>query len=288
MNIEHFINFKNKWHLVLLDGLILFFWGFVLLFLSNLYKKGTSNLDFIINSPEPLRVIAFFLVVVLLYLFTKTLLKYLHEIGKKNKTYKLSSRDWPNEWIFNGMPSFISNTSGLNVESSRAGILLKKYLWKDFKMTFRMSFGNQLYHNIAIIFRASDLDNYFALEIIERDITMVQPLVRYQGAWETSIWKEVGVLDWTKPVKVKLEVKDDLATLEMDDLIFEWYLPTHVDVNHVEAGSKKIDQLDKDNGASIAKSVPEVPFRRNTGMIGFRAHMNQGAIIRNLKVIPLI
>src|SRR5258708_2430857 len=103
MEIEHFINFKNKWHLVLLDIFILFFWGIIILFIGDEFKKGFPNLSFIVNAPDLIRVVGFFLCLVLLFLLTRVFLKSLSDKKKRNKNYKFRSQDWPREWIFNGV-----------------------------------------------------------------------------------------------------------------------------------------------------------------------------------------
>ena len=287
MNLDQIIRFRNfkvLQLLIIISVLSLLGWGILLL--NDLIKDNFRYPEYITQAPESIIVVAFFSFLILGFVLVETVWIWFSGLDKRNKIYKFKSQDWPDDWIFNGVATLVSNPSGLHIKSSRAGTILREYSWRDLEMTFEMRYARHLMNNIGVIFRALDLDNYFMLEIILRDNqTRIQPLVRYRGAWETSEEEELGSVDWSDSVRVRLNVKDALATLEVGSFLYEWILPTHVDVNHIEAGGRLTNQDAENQG--IAKSVPEIPFRLDFGMIGFRAHQGQGAIIRNLKVKPL-
>ena len=112
-----------------------------------------------------------------------------------------------------------------------------------------------------------------------------KPHVRYRGGWDV-IWPHIksNALSSDEYIGIVLEVKDNTASLYVNNhLELTWILPTHVDVMYMEATSeKKPDQASPDE-----KYVQEIPFRLQFGMIGFRAHPGQGAIVRGLKVEAL-
>lgn len=305
-NIARFIDFdfKNKWRSVIGDVLILLVLGVGLLYLGELLRTWNFIPEFITKSPETIRIATFFLLLILLF----GLLKLFWEEIKsrrllRDSKYKFKHNDWPNKWIFNGKTETLSGVDELFVKSSRAGCLLKTHLWKNFRMTFEMKFDADLQQYIGIVFRADDLDNYFMLEIFRDYLgssngkhswkSGIKPHVRYKGGWEL-IYREIySQFDFSDFELVMLEVKEEIVTLFFKlQPIFKWILPSHVDVNHFEAGSKQDINNDKKErvdiiGKGIAKNVHEIPFRLIYGMVGFRAHPAQGAIIRGLEVVPL-
>lgn len=287
----------NIWRL-LVDALIVVLSGVFLLWLGDVLKTRIESYQFIVKSPEPIRVVAFFFFLALIFVLTKNLRKWFMYLHRSNCVYEFKNQDWPNEWIFNGKTEPLTKIDQLHVKSSRAGCLLKNYRWKNLRMTFDMQFAKSRtrpMQNVGLIFRAGDLDNYFMLEVFQdnafdaQNITGLKPHVRFHGGWELMDIEEKP-LDFLVFTKVILEVKGDIVTFfYKDQPIFKWILPTHVDVNHIEAGFKqKEDSNQKDIlGKEIAKSVQEIPFRLAYGMVGFRAHPGQGAIIKNLKIEPL-
>lgn len=290
-------SYKDKRRL-LLDVSIVVIWGVFLLWVGELLRARLQSYQFIVNSPEPARVAAFFLFLAVLFVLTKTFLIWFISSQKSTGVYMFKNHDWPSEWIFNGKTEPLTKIDNLHVKSSRAGCLLRKYKWKNLRMTFDMKFAKSRVRpkmNVGLIFRADDLDNYFMLEILQdnpfdgQKITGLKPHVRFHGGWELMDIEEKH-LDFSEFTKIILEVKEDTVTFFYKDKpIFNWILPTHVDVNHVEAGSKQKDDSGQKDvlGQEIVKSVHEVPFRLACGMIGFRAHPGQGAIIKGLKIEPL-
>ena len=301
MNLDQIIRFRNFKALQLLRIIsILSFLGWGILWLSDILKRHLQIPEYIIKVPEPIIVVAFFSILILSFVLVETLWKWFSSLDKRNKIYKFSSQDWPCEWIFNGKTEPFS-ISELHIKSSRAGCLLKNYFWKNLKITFEMKFETSTFRpmkNIGLLFRAKDLDNYFMLEVFQdnkfgedenkRPILKsgIKPHVRYAGGWEMMDIEGYD-FDFSDFVKVKLEVKEGTVYLYYkDNLIFDWILPTHVDINHLEAGVK-LNNTTESIGKEVPKIVQEIPFKESYGMIGFRAHPGQGAIIRGLKVKPL-
>lgn len=71
---------------------------------------------------------------------------------------------------------------------------------------------------------------------------------------------------------------------------YKWHLPTHVDINLIEDGIKKNQNgtsESQDDFSAKTSSLPEIEFRESFGMIGFRAHLYQGADIKELTIDAL-
>lgn len=312
MNFDQYFffrDYKNKWYLFLVDVFLLFLLGWIILALIDQLKNKYDIPPYIVSAPEIIRIAAFFSLLAVLFIGTKILFRWFVNQDKRGLTYTYKNQHWPDEWIFNGKSEPKSELDELFVKSSRAGILLKNYEWKNFRMVFEMKFETSRTRpnkNIGLVFRAEDLDNYFMLEIFQDNdfyekeneetrvnkITGVKSHIRFHGGWELMDIEE-RKMNFSSFVNLCLEVKNDVVTFfYKDEQIFRWVLPTHVDVNHIEAGPKQKNDEVKQNiqsifGNEVARYVREIPFRQKYGMIGFRAHPGQGAVIKNLKVEPL-
>ncbi len=313
MDINRFLDFKDKWQLTkdvatwFLSGLIILFTGRLV---GNLFGEQLKLISpYIIDPPDAVEVAGFFLLLVLLFVLIKNWFCWFNVYRNKNKAYQFNSKDWPDKWLFHGKTELVDDAY-LFVKSSRAGCLLNNYYWKDFKMSFEMKFKPDNFRNqnlISLIFRAEDLDNYFMIEIGENAegyirinddkreelvlVSSIKPHVRYKGGWEIMSVEEITPpLDFSDFVKISLEVKGDTARIfYKNSPIFGWILPVYVDVNHIESGVKDNREKTKDIlvGGLFAGHVQKIPFRLGYGLVGFRAHLKHGAIIRNLKVKPL-
>lgn len=295
MDISHFISFRNKWSLfctlILLTiiGLSLQWLGY------SIYTFQDPRILFIKSIPDTVISITFLLYLVVLYL----MLIELFEFGRKrylefkNNRYVFRNRDWPERWLFSGIPEIIGN-SELLVKWTRAGCLLKDYSWKNFRMKCKVKFlpKENYDQTVGLVFRAENLDNYFMIELSNKHKN-IKPHVRYKGGWDIlqPVFKDYEYKDY---FSVVLELKEDTAFLFIDEqLEYTWILPTHVDVIYRESGvgasSHDQDQEKKesDKGKRVAEHVQEIPFRTISGMIGFRAHPGQGAIIKGLRIEPL-
>lgn len=228
-----------------------------------------------------------------LFLFATSLFGNLKRIGffLSKATYKFRGQDWPKEWIFSGRPEQIG-PSELLIKWSRAGCLLKNYYWKNFKMTCEVKFLDIFDKTIGFVFLAENLDNYFMLELSAKH-NQIKPHVRYRGGWDIVEPTEKRFVG-DGYFGVVLELKSSVAYLYIDgSLSFTWNLPTHVDVVYRESGvnsnteSSTEREDDKPNGRKVAEHVQKIPFSNNGGMIGFRAHPGQGAIVRGLTISPL-
>lgn len=233
--------------------------------------------------PLSIGIIKFLAWLVIFHLMKKGVSK-IEEFRRKGKSYIFDSNNWQKEWIFNGQSYALSNPSRIIIYSSRAGCLLEKYVWKDFVMSFEMKFlEDSPQKNVGIIFRAKDLENYFMLEIFLRcneNKIYVKPHVRSQGAWEFIQETFVGNFDLLQFQKIKLRVDNVRVHFYISgNKVFEWYLPTHLDINHIEAGVQGTSEETTSKGI-----IPRIDFRNRYGMIGFRAYPGQGAECKNLMI----
>ncbi len=281
MEIGRLINFRNK--RFYLDLILLTFIGYLLHWLGYFIYSYPKTPVFIKNSPESIVTVVFLVFLISTFFLIKLLWKRfsIRVLHLKNKVYKFKDQDWPDEWMFNGRPYSIG-ASELFVQSSRAGCLLRNHFWKDFRMTFEIEFFDNLDRKFGIVFRAEDLDNYFMLELSNKQ-NEIKPHVRYKGSWEIISSIKTESFKSTDYIGIVFEVKNSTAYLYVEKkLELTWVLPTHVDVMYKESGSDKPQKEDTDE-----KYVQEIPFRQKFGMIGFRAHPEQGVIIRGLTVEPL-
>ncbi len=303
--IDRYLNFRNKF-LLIVDVIIWLLGSLVLLYLGELFNRNFSiRFPYFVVAPEAIRVAIFFLCLVVVFVLSKELPKSIKSYFQRNKRYIFNSKNWPKEWIFNGKTE-LTIEGYLFVKSSRAGNLLKDYYWKNLSMSFEMRFLNEkdkkilgYQKRIGIVFRAEDLNNYFMIEIgkdVEDSLDLsIKPHIRYGGGWELMSVEEIKApFNFSDFVKIKLEVEGDTAHLFYEGVpVFDWVLPTHVDVNHIESGvnqdEEKSGKTDRNMvaGKSFAGHVQGIPFRLKYGLVGFRAYMKHGAIIRNLKIEPL-
>jgi len=299
-NIKNYLNFGNPRQLLIDVCLWFLCGGFILWtikYLRFFFFCCHRNYLFLVKTPEPIKIAAFFLLLISLFYFIKLLYKRYIAIGfSSDNTFSKKSRDWPGSWEFNGGSRF--EPEKLEINSSRAGCLLKNYYWKDFSMSFDIQFKEndiQKQKLFGIIFRANDLDNYFMLEIGYRpegdmkDKMAIKPHVRFKGGWEELARKRIDFNSKNEPYKFKLRVVGSIATLYNEDKeIFGWELPTHVDVNHYESGVKEKKNEENRDMFLYLNHVQKIPFRLDYGFIGFRSHWNHApVIIENLIVKPM-
>jgi len=270
-------------------GLLLF--SFVLAIILFWLLDAISQLKpfyllFVPYFPLSTTIIKFITWLVIFHLVKKGVNK-VEEFRRRGKSYAFNNKNWEREWIFNGQSYTLPDPSRIVIYSSRAGCLLEKYVWKDFVMSFEMKLlENSPQKNMGIIFRAKDLENYFMLEIFLRDNEnkiYVKPHVRSQGAWEFIQETFVGNFDLLQFQKVKLRVDNVRVHFYISgNKVFEWYLPTHLDINHIEAGVQ--GSSDETTSRGI---IPRIDFRNRYGKIGFRAYPGQGAECKNLNIKSL-
>lgn len=280
MDINYFINFKNKWRCI--------FGNVVLLSLSSglllcIYQIFNNKFPYIISSvPIAIKIAAFFLYLALIFASIKLLGKMIKKLFRSNKTYLFKTHDWPKKWIFVGN-SYSQHNSELVVQSSRAGLLLKDYFWKNFKMTFDVQFEKER-KTLGIVFKAENLDNYFMLQI-SKSHKCIKPHIRYNSGWEIIMPEMTNVFEAGDNFKICLEVKDEIAYLKVNgNLEFTWILPTHVDVNHLEIQPKNENSQEPQIEENTSRYVKEIPFRLGSGMIGFRVSPGENAIVKALKI----
>jgi len=208
---------------------------------------------------------------------------------KRGRSYIFTAESWYKDWIYNGKTRiFEGNSSFLRVNSSRAGCLLDRYIWKNFEMKFDMRFLER--GIIGIVFRAEDLDNYFMLQLRREETSIkIVPHVRYLGMWEQMSQDILGAKKnnsgW---LEVTLKAKDNTVIFNVSGIgTYTWNLPTHVDINHIESGNRKNQNSNSNADEKFvvkATDLPKIPFKDTFGRIGFRAHLDEGADIKNLTI----
>lgn len=299
-NVKNYLNFENPRQL-LIDVSLWFFCGGLILWIIRYLKFFAiccyRDYRFLIKTPDPIKIAAFFLLLISLFYFIKLLYKKFITVGfNKDKTFSKKNRDWPGSWEFNGGSRF--EPEKLVINSARAGCLLKNYYWKNFSMSFDVEFEEnsiQKQKLFGIIFRASNLDNYFMLEIGVRpegnNPQGIKPHVRFKGGWEELAVKEIKKFKFNSengPHKFELLVVGNIAKLSYrGEDIFRWELPTYVDVNHYESGVKEKKNEESRDVFLYQNHVQKIPFRLDYGLVGFRSHWNHApAIIKNLIIQP--
>lgn len=283
---------------------LLFYLPWIVKYLPPDFLKILGNIQLYIPDRKswlvPYNILILFIWTLNFVLFKELLVRFTCYL-KRGSFYHLTEQSWYKDWIYNGKVKFLQNPERLRINSSRAGCLLNRYFWKNFKMDFQMHFfytkeipwNSQHYEkNIGIIFRAKDLENYFLVEIIRSDGNKlyIKPHVRYQGMWDVMSEEEINYLqsgaeipEW---LTVSLEVFENRVNLYFENFgKYQLHLPTHIDINHIESGVRenqnKATKSEQEFAAKIT-NLPEIDFRTTYGMVGFRAHLYQGADIKNL------
>lgn len=224
-----------------------------------------------------------------LYFITRPLGRYLYKVALYQVNYyKFDISHWPKKWRFHG-GVLVQEPDRLLIRRTRAGCLLNTFQWKNFKMNFSMQFlrdyssdTNQygVTRSFGMIFRAQDLENYLMLEVWAQDNgdIFAKPHVRLFGNWEDVDDVRVGTFSLNTFHNLELNVVGDRIAFSIDGgNPYIWIIPTHVHPNQLES-------LPQDNGTAGIGNIPEIPFRITHGMIGFRAHPGQGAVIQGLEI----
>lgn len=299
MDINKFFNFRDELPYITIN-VFLFSFITILLFGVSPWICTTLVICPIISFyiPDVVLNFLFLLDIIFFLIIAVRAIEWVKQYIKRGKSkFTFDPKSWPHGWVFNGRPEVVGDE--LCVQRSRAGLLLEKITWKNFKMSFEMKFDSNKYprEHVGIIFRARDLDNYFMLEIRGEGNGGIAPHIRYKSGWEMTeevTMDENNKINFSDFKKVRLEVIEETAKLFYENKdIFHWILPTHADVNHYETGVKDSDEHKGEGAIFLAKNlfgnhVQKIPFRIDYGMVGFRAHyQNQGAIIRNLLIEPI-
>ena len=264
--------------------LLLIFW-LVLYTLFNQYSPPIIELT-VADADQLLIPLRYFRLIfwILTFLVAKELFSRFIAFIKRGIFYEFTSDSWYKDWIFNGKTKILKEfPPTLRVNSSRAGCLLDRYIWKNFEMKFDMRFLER--GIIGIVFRAEDLDNYFMLQLKKGDSTLfapngsisIVPHIRYLGMWEQMSQDILGAKKnnsgW---LEVTLKAKDNTVIFNVSGIgTYTWNLPTHVDINHIESGNRKNQNSSSNADEKFvvkATDLPKIPFKDTFGRIGFRAH----------------
>lgn len=277
-----------------------FFWAFVSFIISSfiiyIFVSWSNNQHFVFFDEKyfPLSFQAIKLIFwISIYLFTFSLVKYAFNFFQRGVDYELSLKDWPKNWIYHGGIKIVEKPIGLEIKQSPSGVLLTKYKWKDFVISFEMRFLQDEtpfnYRSLGILFRGINLESYFMFELMADKMDndfYVKPHIRLFGRWEYVDWKKVGNFKVSNFHKIKLWCKDRLVKLYINNLFtYEWLLPDKIDFRGLKQSEPNLDDTGTEKKTSI--TVLDIPFLNKYGMIGFRADWGQGAIIRQLEIKTL-
>lgn len=183
------------------------------------------------------------------------------------------------------------------VEDCNSGILSKEHFfgipkrWKNFEMSFKVMFPSVNNRAVGVIFMAQDLENYYMIQIRAwRDQQFhlrLIPHVRFRGNWEVidlqpnNLLANMTFRATAQSLQIKLSVKNSVASIYVRGvLLYEWVLPTNVEVNHIQHQNQEDRDVQEGN-------VPKIPFYGKFGSIGFRAYPGERSIIRDLIITPL-
>lgn len=219
--------------------------------------------------------------------FLSSIFKNTYQFDSSNKEESMTSDKFIKEWILQG--SAIVYKGAILVSNSNSGCLIKnkwfRKSWKDFTATIEVSFPKQqdsrFERRIGVIFRAQNHEDYLMLEFyLDKDDQLkFRPHVRYRGNWDAP-YLDIDLnmhKVTTSDIELIVKVKNNLVTVDVnnDKNIFTWIIPTHIEVNLVQ--KTQTDTLSK-------TTVPELYFRNNAGMFGFRTYGNQFALIKSLSI----
>lgn len=219
--------------------------------------------------------------------FLSSVFKNTYQFDSSNKEESMTSERFIKEWILQG--SAVAHKGAILVSNSNSGCLIKnkwfQRSWKDFTATIEVSFPKQqdsrFERRIGVIFRAQNYEDYLMLEFYhdQDDQLKFRPHVRYRGNWDAP-FLDIDLYMHkvtTSDIKLTIKVKNNLVTVDVnnDKSKFIWIIPTHIEVNLVQ--KTQTDTLSK-------TTVPELYFRNNAGMFGFRTFGNQFALIKSLSI----
>lgn len=228
---------------------------------------------------------------------------FIAKFGKALELLEL--KPWYKHWIFQGGLRIEEYTVGsrkkhqLIIEGSNSGGITQDDFWslpkrwKNFEMSFDLRFPTDNGRTIGIIFRATDLENYYMAQIRAWNENNTYPLkiiphIRFRGNWEVMDFAQNNMLENktfssdADYLPVKFVVKNAEIKIYINQaLIYIWTLPTNVEINHIQHPDPANNQEKKDTKNS---NVPRIHFYETFGSIGFRAYPGEKAIVRKLLI----
>jgi hypothetical protein len=287
----------------LVDIIFLFFWGlpsnlFIQwIYFSNLHQ-WLPKFDISPLSLDAIKIagwIVSYLVIKSIYSWAKT--KY-SEVFPSKYSFNTDSKDqlsknrFIKEWYFQGNP--IVDNQQLLISNSNSGCLIKptppligiSRIWRDFTSEIEFSFPKQeeqFMDYFGIIFRARNFEDYLMAEFaVIGNVLNFRPHLRLGGDWDAPI----NNIDKNKEtiagdiIKLKMEVKKETVKIYINGIYtFEWIIPTHIE--------PWMKQHAKKDGDGVSKTIiPELYFKNQAGMFGFRCYGNQRVLIHSFKIYP--
>ena len=209
----------------------------------------------------------------------------------RETNYVFKNEDFQSKWNSTGAISVKDKPEcGLLIKDSQSGCLLNSHVWRNFRMNFQMIYLKDLFsddekynvrRSVGILFRAQNLENYFMIEIIGDDNgdISIKPHIRMFGIWQVIEERKITKADIKNCFRVNLCVKDRILLLKIDNDEYRLILPTNNDF---------IQSIDSNKKSTTEPTItPDIPFKNQYGMIGFRAHPGQGAFIKDLEIKPI-
>lgn len=316
MDIDKYIQIRNyDGKKLLFDIPLLVFWGWLLLLVADTLK--TKFPQYIVSSPDSIRLLVWLFFVLILFATSKPLLKFLKCLflsvwpWSKTKNYQFDND--LKSLIYQGWVE-IKNDS-LYITNSESGFLIKNLWWKDFTATFNFKFDkteiaivrgifnkqyiieDKIHHFnfVGFLFRAQSLEDYFMFSVgVSKNNddyhklrnknsidVIITPHIRLGGKWERFGGRGLGTIIKINSFNfVRCEVVGTTATIEINGKSFVWNLPTNFD--KVVVDSERKEGYDPAKLANTNSST--IPFRNNFGMIGFRATGAENVLIKDVVI----
>lgn len=254
-----------------LSGLAIFYIFEIPTFLP--FLNNSSGVKDLSSFPNNLFFLLFWL---LIFLLGKRVLTGIFKFVFSFKSYKFKSKDWPNNWIYQGnIRLWEEDNNFLYVTDSNSGGILKHHYWKNLEINFECMFppGSDD-QTIGIIFRAKSLSDYLMVQINDKEKQIV-PHVRMEGRWETPRRPKYEMsFERNNFFDVKLRIINEKVELFIRGTkLLDWNIPTNSDLTSADKEKRHVDTI-----------VPIIDFRQSYGMIGFRAYQGEGGVIKNLSV----
>jgi hypothetical protein len=295
------------------DAVLLVLITFFLIWVAH-FIQNNQHINRYLIPPEAVGIAIGAVLLFIFSIFIKWLLwqirNYFFILSPWSRTHEFhfnSSYD-ESDLIYQGFP-MIDTSGKITLTNSRAGVLIKRFWWKNLQLSFDFRFGElkefvqkeidpltfkeiyiiYKYNFLGVIFRAQGLEDYFMVQIgilikgeEYRNLNLqgkklpiiITPHIRLNGQWEvfgrTLVDESIDPYDF---VNVIVEVVNTKAVIKIGNFSYSWNLPTNFERGNVE--KKENDQYSEST---------RIPFREEFGMVGFRAADAEYVELQNIVV----
>lgn len=203
---------------------------------------------------------------------------------------RLNTKKFIKDWSYQG--NVLVDNNSMLISNSNSGCLIKPVprflgisrIWKNFVAEIEFSFPKQqepFTNYFGIIFRARNFEDYLMAEFVsDNNFLIFRPHIRFGGDWDAPMlnidknrFQSSGSI-----IKLKIEAVNEVVLIYINNnYAFEWIVPSHVE--------PWLKQHAKKDGDEVIKTIiPELYFRNQAGMFGFRCYGNQRVLITSLKL----